>query len=193
MFPGVGASEMLILAIVAVTLMGPKDLALMMRKLGRFTGKMRAMAFEFRQSFEELGRQAELEELRKEVSELKRAVALDDVRSDVARLEQEMHEHLNVLGTAGAHLGDSEKAQAEAEEFSRTLAESAEMSANAGPPLAEADAPPAPIAPMSIASEPEAGAVTPQDAPEGAPASEEAAPPTPSGPPKLTVIRSASA
>ena len=65
MMPGVGFEEMILLVLVAIVVIGPKDLPLMMRKFGRFTGKMRAMAFEFKQGFDELGRQAELDELRK--------------------------------------------------------------------------------------------------------------------------------
>ena len=44
MMPGIGFAEMVLLALVAVVVIGPKDLPLMARKFGRFTGKMRAMA-----------------------------------------------------------------------------------------------------------------------------------------------------
>lgn len=82
MMPGIGFEEMILLVLVAIVVIGPKDLPLMMRKFGRFTGKMRAMAFEFKQGFDELGRQAELEELKREVAELKRSTGLDDLRRD---------------------------------------------------------------------------------------------------------------
>lgn len=82
MMPGIGFEEMILLVLVAIVVIGPKDLPLMMRKFGRFTGKMRAMAFEFKQGFDELGRQAELEELKKEVADLKKATGLDDLRRD---------------------------------------------------------------------------------------------------------------
>lgn len=83
MMPGVGFEEMILLVVVAIIVVGPKDLPLMMRKFGRFTGKMRAMAFEFKQGIDELGRQAELEELRKEVASLKAHTGLDDLRNDL--------------------------------------------------------------------------------------------------------------
>ena len=83
MLPGVDFSEMLLIAIIAMVLLGPRDLPLMMRKIGRITGKMRAMAFEFRQGFDELGRQAELDELRKEVSELKKHTGLEELSKDL--------------------------------------------------------------------------------------------------------------
>jgi sec-independent protein translocase protein TatB len=82
MMPGVGFLETVLLVLVAVIVIGPKDLPLMMRKFGRFTGKMRAMAFEFKQGIDELGRQAELEELRKEVEDLKKHTGLDDLQKE---------------------------------------------------------------------------------------------------------------
>jgi sec-independent protein translocase protein TatB len=82
MMPGIGFAEMVLLVLVAVVVIGPKDLPLMMRKFGRFTGKMRALAFEFKQGFDELGRQAELEELRKEVADLKKHTGLEEIQRD---------------------------------------------------------------------------------------------------------------
>ena len=82
MMPGVGFEEMILLVVVAIVVIGPKDLPLMMRKFGRFTGKMRTMAFEFKQGFDELGRQAELEELRKEVSDLRKHTGIDDIQKE---------------------------------------------------------------------------------------------------------------
>ena len=55
----------------------------MMRKFGKFTGQMRALAFEFRQGIDELGRQAELDELRKEVASLKEATGVEDLQRDL--------------------------------------------------------------------------------------------------------------
>ena len=77
MLPGIGLQEMLLIVIVAITVVGPKDLPLMMRKFGRWVSRMRAMAHEFQTSFEDLARQAELDELRKEVEALRRDTARD--------------------------------------------------------------------------------------------------------------------
>ncbi|MBI1339647.1 twin-arginine translocase subunit TatB [bacterium] len=95
MLPGVDFTEMLLLVIIALVFLGPRDLPLMMRKVGRFTGKMRAMAFEFRQSFDELGRQAELEELRKEVADLKKQTGLDELGRDLEQSKRDMERDLN--------------------------------------------------------------------------------------------------
>lgn len=98
MMPGIGFEEMVIFALLAIVVIGPKDLPLMMRKFGRFTGKMRAMAFEFKQGFDELGRQAELDELRKEVANLKQHTGLDDLqrefREDQMNLDRDVRSAL---------------------------------------------------------------------------------------------------
>lgn len=71
MFGERNAVELVFLAALALIVIGPKDLPLVMRKVGQFTAKMRGLAAEFRASFEELARQSELDELRKEVDALR--------------------------------------------------------------------------------------------------------------------------
>ncbi|QUD90622.1 twin-arginine translocase subunit TatB [Phenylobacterium montanum] len=63
--------EFMMIAALALIVIGPKDLPVAMRKLGQFIGKLRGMAAEFRASFDELARQSELDELRKEVEALR--------------------------------------------------------------------------------------------------------------------------
>ena len=71
MFPENRFMEVLIIGALALIVIGPKDLPLLMRRIGQFVGKMRGMANEFRASFDELARQSELDELRKEVEALR--------------------------------------------------------------------------------------------------------------------------
>lgn len=85
MMPGIGFFEMVLLVVVAIVVVGPKELPLMMRKFGKFTGKMRSLAFEFKQGFDELGRQAELDELRKEVADLRKHTGLDEITRDLEK------------------------------------------------------------------------------------------------------------
>src|SRR4051794_34642566 len=65
--------HVLILVVVAIVVVGPKDLPRLLRKVGQFMGKMRGMANEFRASFDEMARQSELDELRKEVEAMREA------------------------------------------------------------------------------------------------------------------------
>lgn len=69
--PGVGGFEILVIGLVALLVVGPKDLPMLMRKVGQFVAKARGMANEFRASFDEMARQSELDDLRKEVEALR--------------------------------------------------------------------------------------------------------------------------
>jgi sec-independent protein translocase protein TatB len=71
MLPDIGATELMVIALVALIFVGPKDLPLMLRKLGEFTAKMRRMAADFRTSFDDMARQSELEDLRREVEQMR--------------------------------------------------------------------------------------------------------------------------
>ena len=71
MLPDIGGAELLVIAAVALIVVGPKDLPLLLRKLGQFVGKMRGMASEFRASFDEMARQSELDDLRREVEAMR--------------------------------------------------------------------------------------------------------------------------
>ena len=69
--PGIGGFEILVIGLVALLVVGPKDLPMLMRKVGQFVAKARGMANEFRASFDEMARQSELDDLRKEVEALR--------------------------------------------------------------------------------------------------------------------------
>ena len=85
MLPSLGFSEMVLLGIIALVVVGPKDLPLLLRKLGQWTAKLRGMAQEFRTGFDELARQAELDELKKEVEALRRTTTLQEIRSEITK------------------------------------------------------------------------------------------------------------
>jgi sec-independent protein translocase protein TatB len=80
MLPGIGSSEVFVIALVALIVVGPKDLPGMLRKLGQFVSKMRSMANEFRASFDEMARQSELDDLRKEVEALRSGAYMNPLR-----------------------------------------------------------------------------------------------------------------
>lgn len=72
-------SHILIVLVVALIVVGPKDLPRLMRMVGRWIAKARAMADQFRKSFDEMARQSELDELRTELEALKRERPLADI------------------------------------------------------------------------------------------------------------------
>ena len=83
MFPEGRLLDFVIVAAVALIVVGPKDLPMLMRKVGQFMAKVRGMAAEFRASFDELARQSELDELRREVNALRTGKPLDIAASQL--------------------------------------------------------------------------------------------------------------
>ena len=61
----IGAAELLVIIIVAVIVIGPKDLPLAMRVAGRWIGKMRRISAQFRSGIDTMVREAELEDMEK--------------------------------------------------------------------------------------------------------------------------------
>ena len=59
----IGASELLLTVIVAIVVIGPKDLPLALRTAGRWIGKVRRISGHFRSGVEAMIREAELEEM----------------------------------------------------------------------------------------------------------------------------------
>jgi sec-independent protein translocase protein TatB len=91
MLPGIGFTELMVLAVAALIIVGPKDLPMMMRRLGQFVGKGRAMAREFQAAFDDIARQSELEDLRKEIEDLKRSNSLKQATDDLSSYEQDVN------------------------------------------------------------------------------------------------------
>ena len=60
-----GAFELLLIVIVAVIVIGPKDLPLAMRTAGRWAGKVRRVSSQFRSGVDTMIREAEMEEMEK--------------------------------------------------------------------------------------------------------------------------------
>ncbi len=80
MFVDLSWSHILLVLVVALVVVGPKDLPRLMREVGRWAGKARAMADQFRKSFDEMARQSELDELRREIDELRTMKPLGDMQ-----------------------------------------------------------------------------------------------------------------
>ena len=91
MFMEHGAVELIFLAAIALIVVGPKDLPVLMRKVGQFTAKLRGMAAEFRASFEELAQQSELDQLRQEVEDLRRHHYTQHVIEPVETYVRDLH------------------------------------------------------------------------------------------------------
>lgn len=70
----IGSSELLLIVIVAVVVIGPKDLPRALYKVGQIVGKARGMARHFRSGIDAMVREVELEELEKKWAEQNRRI-----------------------------------------------------------------------------------------------------------------------
>jgi sec-independent protein translocase protein TatB len=71
---GVDSGELFIIILVAVVVIGPKDLPRVMRTVGHWAGKARGMANQFRSGVDEMMRESEIEELEKKWREQNDAI-----------------------------------------------------------------------------------------------------------------------
>ncbi|ELT48654.1 twin-arginine translocase subunit TatB [Brucella intermedia] len=78
----IGWSELLIIAIVMIVVVGPKDLPKMLRAFGKATARMRATANEFKQQFDEALKEAELEDVKNIIDETRKL----DPRSKITQV-----------------------------------------------------------------------------------------------------------
>ena len=90
---GIDSGELLIIAVVALVVIGPKDLPRVMRTLGGFIGRARGMARHFRSGLDTMMREVELEEMEKKWQ---------------ADNERIMREHPTPPRPATAEAGDSD-------------------------------------------------------------------------------------
>ena len=72
----IGWSELLVIAVVAIVVVGPKDLPRLMRTFGHYAGKLRRAAADFQRQFDEAIRETEIEEVKK---------AIESVRDETPR------------------------------------------------------------------------------------------------------------
>jgi sec-independent protein translocase protein TatB len=71
----VGWSELVVIAVVALVVIGPKELPGVLRSIGFWMGKVRRMASEFQGQFQEAMREAEMSDLKKDVDDLNSAAS----------------------------------------------------------------------------------------------------------------------
>ncbi|MGF6159858.1 sec-independent protein translocase protein TatB [Ensifer sp. KUDG1] len=84
----IGWTELVVIAIVLIVVVGPKDLPPMLRAFGRMTAKMRGMASDFRQQFDEALREADLDEVRKTISDAQSLNPANALRDAINPLRQ---------------------------------------------------------------------------------------------------------
>ena len=95
------SSKLLILGLVALIVVGPKDLPMLLRTVGKYLGIIKRQAAEFRSQFDEAMRDAELQQLKKDVESLgqdtEKALREGEqaLQNEVGSVKQEMEGALN--------------------------------------------------------------------------------------------------
>lgn len=84
----VGWTEMLVIAIVMIVVVGPKDLPNMLRTFGRMAAKARGMANDFRRQFDEALKEAELDDVKKSVDALRSLNPATEIRKQLNPFEK---------------------------------------------------------------------------------------------------------
>jgi len=96
----IGWSELLVIAVVAIIVVGPKDLPRMLRTFGGFLGKARRMAFDVQRQFNdvlrEAERQADLDDVRKQLAEVKSFDPLKDVKDSINDVKSSLQDSVSL-------------------------------------------------------------------------------------------------
>lgn len=79
----IGWSELLVVAVVAIIFIGPRDLIPMLRTFGKYAGKLKRMAADFQSQFNEALREVELDSITKEVEEVRKISPLGDIKKEI--------------------------------------------------------------------------------------------------------------
>jgi len=86
----IGWTELLVIGVVALIVIGPKDLPEMFRTLGRFTAKARSMAREFSRAMENAARETGVDEVAKDLKSVAspKSMGLEAVKSAADKFEK---------------------------------------------------------------------------------------------------------
>src|SRR5213079_1099600 len=92
----IGWSELVVIAVVALIAIGPKELPGVLRMVGQWMGKARKMAAEFQSQFQEAMREAEMADLKKSFDEVKEAASGFTSGNVMTSLQKDVSAALNI-------------------------------------------------------------------------------------------------
>ena len=163
---GIDSPELLVIAIVALVVIGPKELPGMLRSWGKWMAKARGMASEFRGHVDEMVRQSDLDEVKKQLEAAPGLdlQSLDPTKQIKSMIQEGVSEGEKALADAKSvidnPLAEPESApQIAAEPVPEVAAEAAPAVIEPAPVVAEAAPPVEPIAPAPADEKPAKAAV----------------------------------
>jgi sec-independent protein translocase protein TatB len=84
----IGWTELLVIGIILIVVVGPKDLPPMLRAFGKMTSNLRKMAGEFRSQFDEALRETEMDDVRKTIADVQKMNPSNALRDAINPLRQ---------------------------------------------------------------------------------------------------------
>ncbi|MBM3733880.1 MAG: twin-arginine translocase subunit TatB [Acidimicrobiia bacterium] len=135
----IGWQELLVIGVVALLVIGPKDMPAAIRAVSRWAAKARALAREFQQGIDEVVREADLQDVRKQIQSLEST----DAKSEIAKVVDPTGELAKDLDLSGIEKSLDSSARALTHE----------SSAGSTTPAASSSAAPAEPAPTPAAGE----------------------------------------
>ena len=142
----IGWGELLLIGVVALIVIGPKELPGTLRTLGQWMGKLRRMASEFQGQFQEAMREAELADLKKQVDDMASQAQNYANFDPVSEVRKELESTQQQIESAIADKPPADAPSAPA---------AAESTALPGPVTAETGAAVAPSIEAPVAAQPE--------------------------------------
>lgn len=134
----IGWPEMLVIAVVLIVVVGPKDLPKMLRTFGRTTAKLRVMAGDFRKQFDDALKEAELDDLKTVADDMRALNPKNEIRKALSPMEKAAQDVRSGLDAA---MKPTKPAAAEAAPAEAKVAEPLKTGATAMPEAAAATKP----------------------------------------------------
>ncbi len=140
----IGWTELLVIGIVALIVVGPKDLPGMFKALGRFTAKMRNLAREFQRAMNQAADESGVSDITSDLKALRSAksLGLDAVQDAADRFKGGWKTGLDQAGSASAADSAGSKAESSADAKDSDAAEDSMSAVQTSTSSAEAAAPP---------------------------------------------------
>lgn len=156
---GIDSPELLVIAIVALVVIGPKEFPTLLRSWGKWMAKMRGMASEFRGHVDEMVRQSELDDVKKQLDAVPGLdlQSLDPTKQIKSLIQEGVAEGEKALADAKASIDNPLAEPESAPQIAvEPLAEPIPVSA---PAMAEIPSPTEPAAPLAGEDRPAKSAV----------------------------------
>ena len=151
-------TEFLLIGIVALIVIGPKELPAVMRTMGQWTRKIRSLAADFQNQFHEAMREAEMADLKKQVDDMAQDIKqydpLKDTRADVEAIGKDLNANLDAELTKSSDKTPSQESNNDASKDASTAPQSPAAVPEAAAGIRDTDVVAAGVAPVT----PEGGA-----------------------------------